>query len=73
MHDVVLKLKDGREFCSPLWIFSPEEGFLQLVNEEPMFFQDIESAIDKQVWIWWDTLADVDLLQRARTEGWKEE
>lgn len=70
MQDAIVKLKDGTEFCSPLWEFNPKKGFLRLVDGEPIRLKDIESATNKNQWIHWDTIKDVDLLERARQEGW---
>jgi hypothetical protein len=71
---VVVILKDGRRFCGPIWTWRPEEGWFSLVGDEsmPECFQltEVESAVDRKQRVAIDRQADVDLLERARQEGW---
>lgn len=77
MHDARIKMKDGREFRGPLWAFSPRAGFLSLAGDDAkaghLHFRDmaraeqeIRSGPDGEV-------KTVDLLERARNEGWNQE
>ena len=84
MHDTLVKMKDGRTFCGPLWEFRPREGYLTIPSDETapdrIYFKDIESAVTKgeRVGVLYDDdgniigprVEDRDLLARAREEGW---
>lgn len=70
MKTTVVKMKNGQEFCSALWEINPKEGYLVLVDGSPLRLSEIESAITKNVWVHWDSIQDVDLLEKAREEGW---
>jgi hypothetical protein len=73
MHDAVVKMKDGREFCGPVWAFNPPQGYMTIPTEtdDLLYFRDIESAIQKGSRDTADTVGeDIDLLERARKQGW---
>lgn len=77
MHNVSLILKDGRKFCAPLYMWRPKEGWFSLVRvkeNQPETFRlnNVESAVQHKVMVTQDTITDVDLLKRARDEGWQE-
>jgi hypothetical protein len=72
MHDVIVKMKDGRDLQGPLWLWRPKEGFIELAGEDLMVLKlrDIESAVEKGVQVTIRRFEDVDLLKKAREEGW---
>lgn len=78
MHGTHVKLKDGREFTGPLWAWRPDLGFMEIVDEEgvnggnpiQVRFDDVESATNFGIRVTVDRTEDVDLLTRARAEGW---
>ena len=80
MNDVVVRLRGGEVVCGPLWEFAPVEGFLRLVvdpivnptapEDGLVRLEDCESAVERDVWVAFDRVEDVDLLERARREGW---
>lgn len=81
MHDVMLTLKDGRTFCGPMWAWRPQEGYMVLSLDanhydyevpERIYLDDVDTAIDKDVrYNATGETKDVDLLEKAREEGWK--
>lgn len=85
MTIVKVVMKDKRVFHGPLWLWRPEEGFFTLVLDhmhypnipkteiENMVFRldEVESAVDNGVRETIDMIVDVDLLARAREQGWK--
>jgi hypothetical protein len=74
MHDTVIKLKDGRTLCGPIWEFRPKEGYLTIASDDEdgkIFFRDMLSCITLQDRIGINKTADVDEIQRAREEGWE--
>jgi hypothetical protein len=78
MHDVSVKLKDGATFQSPLWTWRPDLGWFTLVGVERIFrLADVESAVQhgvrrREPGMGMGPLytSPVDLLERARKEGW---
>lgn len=73
MHDAKVKMKDGREFCGPVWAFNPIGGYLTIPSEtdELLYFRDMESAVEKAGRDNATTVGeDVDLIVRARKQGW---
>ena len=76
MHDARIKMKDGREFCGPIWEFKPKEGYLTIPSDEnapeKIYFRDIESAKQLTRIAANGLEKDIDLLRRARHEGWIE-
>jgi hypothetical protein len=72
MRNANVKLKDGREYCSPLWEWKPNEGWFSLVGEELIVVQlaEVETATEMQ----WQYAAVgyelVDLVEKAKTQGW---
>ncbi len=83
MHDTLVKMKDGREFCGPIWEFNPKGGYLTLSGEDadtnsgrPIHFKDMASAITKGQRVGvvdgrtgTPRLEDQDEIARARREG----
>jgi len=54
MHDTLIKMKDGRTFCGPIWLWRPQYGYLTLSGEgwaanfnHPIQFSEMESAVTK--------------------------
>lgn len=71
MHDVSVKMKDGREFDAPLWMWRPLEGWFELAGQdERLYLKDIESAVEFGVRTSRTKVEDVDLLRRAEQDGW---
>lgn len=62
MRDALVKMRDGRVFCGPLWAFNVPSGYLTIPSEttDLLYFRDILSA----------TKDGEDLLERARRWGW---
>lgn len=72
---VLVELKDGRKYCGPLWAWRPSEGWFSLVLDEPdapdeFFLKDVVSAVDLDQRVEVNEQRDVDLLDRAKEEGW---
>jgi hypothetical protein len=58
MKDTDVKMKDGRTFCGPMWLWRPKEGWFQLAGDyrgPDQIFLRVE---------------DVDCLAQAREDGW---
>jgi hypothetical protein len=75
MHDTLIKMKDGREFCGPIWLWRPQYGYLTLAGEgadvnfnHPIQFAGMESAVTKNERIAPFTTGDQDELARALSE-----
>ena len=66
-------MKSGQVYRAPLWYFKPQEGFLTIQDEDGTLlrFRNMAEAVlypigdAKQAGD-----EEVDLLQRARDEGW---
>jgi hypothetical protein len=73
MHDVSVKMKDNRELHGPLWAFKPHEGFMSLAGEDAsdLDFNDIAHAEQTVRSGPNGETKVIDLLERARNEGWK--
>ena len=76
MHNVYVKMKDGTERCNPLWCWRPAEGWFTLFGapEDKIYLRDVVSAVQygQRVSVK-EPCTDVDLLTRARKEGWSED
>lgn len=71
MHDATIVMKDGKEYCAPIWTFVPARGCLTLVDvPEILYFRDMVSAKTMTRLTVAGELEEVDLLSRARKEGW---
>lgn len=76
MHDAYVKMKDGREFCGPVWSFNAIHGYMTIpsATDDLLYFRDMESAVQKEGRETASTVGqDVDLLARARKQGWNGE
>jgi hypothetical protein len=76
MHDAYITLKSGEEIQGPIWEFKPMKGYLSMVVPEAngpriIYFQDIERAIQPDTRISMNVTQTVDLLYRAKQEGWE--
>lgn len=75
---VKVVLRDGRAFYGPIYFWRPAEGWFSLVIDslyypdapDVFWLRDCASAVDRQQRVRIDLQADVDLLERARREGW---
>jgi hypothetical protein len=73
MHDTHVKMKDGREYCGPVWAFNAINGYLTIpsATDDLLYFRDMESAVEKGGRETEATVGqDVDLLARAKKQGW---
>lgn len=73
MHDTRVKMRDGREFCGPLWTWRPEEGWFAIASDEApprINLRDVASAVNEGQRVSVNEVRDVDLMERAREEGW---
>ena len=73
MKDVRVELKSGEVLHGPLWAWCPAEGWFELAGEKVVLVQlkDVASSVEYGVMTSKDRVEDVDLLQRAREEGWE--
>lgn len=71
---MTVTMKDGTVIRGPLWEWQPEEGWFQLVGDEDMpdriWLRDVQSAVNHGQRTSVDKVENVDLLDRARREGW---
>jgi hypothetical protein len=73
MHDVLVKMKDGKTYCGPLHTWRPAEGWFSLFdNDSPdkILLRDVKSAINSGLRVRVNEVIDQDLLVRAQEEGW---
>lgn len=76
MHDANVILKDGTHICGPIWMWRPAEGYFTVVNTEggpqiTVQLADCVSAVQRGARTSVTHVnVDVDLLERARKEGW---
>jgi hypothetical protein len=74
MHDALVTMKDGRTFCGPVWTWRPQEGYFTLGGDDDapdrVMLRDVASAVVKDQRVGIGRIEDVDLLERARREGW---
>jgi len=72
MHDIIITLRSGEQLSNPIWYWRPEEGWLSLVGagSEKIFLRDVASAVDPTAWLPGGKVGSVDLLEKARKEGW---
>jgi hypothetical protein len=67
MKDTTIKLKDGRTFSGPIWLFRPELGFMTLIGlKEKFFFKDMLSATTEGERISINKIGTQDEIDRAR-------
>ena len=79
MHDTTVKMKDGRVFVGPIYMFRPEDGYLSLILDpehydyevpDRLYFRDMESATTKNQRVTISKITTVDEIERARRQGW---
>jgi hypothetical protein len=74
MRSATITLKSGEVLCAPIWEWRPEAGWLSLVGDVLSIVRliDIDEAHVMQQQHIYQPLAGVrvDLLERARREGW---
>jgi hypothetical protein len=74
MHDCKVIMKDGRKFSGPLWDWRPVEGWFSIPSDEnapeKIFLRDVASAVNHGLRTGIGKIEDVDLLERARKNGW---
>lgn len=71
MQDAEVQLKNGQTFKAPIWEWRPRDGWFGLVGHDtPIYLRDVASAVDRNQRTKLNVVEDVDLLARARREGW---
>jgi len=75
MHQTTVRMKDGRTFCGSIWTFRPEEGWFSIPDDESapdrIYLRDVASAVTRGDRCRYGRIEDVDLLERARRQGWQ--
>lgn len=65
-------MKDGRVFFGPLYRWAPKEGWFTLSGiDETIVLDDVRKAVNRGIRITIDKVVDIDLVKRARDEGWR--
>lgn len=76
MHEAVVRMCNGDTWCGGIWTWRPKEGWLSLSGDprdagpEKIFLREIDSAVNRGQRVSVDKVEDVDLLSKARAEGW---
>lgn len=74
MHDAIVKLKNGKEYCGPIWEWKPKEGWFSITDSVEDLIQihliDVHEA-HKTERVSSKGEQKVDLLKRASEEGWE--
>lgn len=81
MHDTKVKMRDGRVFEGPIWVWRPKEGWFALGAcedcPERIFFREVESATTAgerapipMMRETGEVSYERDELARARADGW---
>lgn len=72
MHNTIVKMKDGRVFCGPIWKWRPSEGWFSIPSDEnapeKIYFRDVRSAMTKGDRNYGGDVEDRDELARAKTD-----
>ena len=74
MHNANVRLKNGKTYCAPIWGWRPIDGWFSLVQDDgpiEIQFNDVEEAFEYERVDTTGQLRKVDLLERARNDGWK--
>lgn len=76
MHAAKVKMKDGRSYYGPIYMWRPKEGWFSIPSDdtpgsERIELSEVESAINYGIRTRVDRIEDVDLLELARKEGWE--
>lgn len=77
MHDVYVRDHKGRKYQGHIIEFRPEKGFMEIWDDltekaVKLFFRELSSAIEKTQRVSVNKICDVDLIKRAKEEGWKD-
>lgn len=74
MHLTEVELKDGKKFSGFIWLWRPKEGYFTLGGSDGpglIKLSAVKRAIESSVRVRRDLpLEDVDLLMRAKEDGW---
>jgi len=76
MREASVTMKDGSRWCGPINYWRPVEGWLSLMGAkvdagpDKIWLRDVKEATDYGVMTRINVVEDVDLLERAREEGW---
>jgi hypothetical protein len=74
MRDTMVIMKDGREYCAPIWEFNPKDGYIKLLGITlKLYFKDMISCITKNERVSRYKIGDVNEIERAKQLGWKGE
>jgi len=70
---VKVTMKDGKTYEGDLWTWRPVQGWFALLDDhapERIWLRDVSQAVNKNVWRTVKGPEDVDMLERAKKEGW---
>jgi hypothetical protein len=74
MHDATVVMSDGAAYCGPVWEWNPREGSMSLSDAVRGLVQirlvDVHSAHRTERADPQGNTRSIDLLERARLEGW---
>ena len=87
MHSTIVRLKDGKEYKGPLWLFRPAFNYFTIIIsddqqdiEKEFTFDECESVITPNERLTKNTIGDCDEMARAkkdldngRKHGWTEQ
>ena len=78
MHQLIVTTKKDKTYCGFLVRFRPEFGWLEMNDNETgdvirFEFKTLKSAIEEGQRVTINEIRDVDLIDKARQMGWKEE
>ncbi len=71
-------MRDGRTYEGPLWEWRPLDGWFTLVydcddgpDDGRIWLRDVVSAVDRDQRTRIGVIEDLDLVAKARAEGWR--
>lgn len=69
MITAYVKMKDGREIVGPIWVFNAIHGYMTIPSQtyDLLYFREMALAVERTEH---ETGLGVDLLERARKQGW---
>ena len=74
MHITTVIMKDGREFSGVIWMWRPQEGWFSMPSDESapdkILLKDVKEASKEDRVDTSGEEQNIDLLKRARAEGW---
>lgn len=71
MHDSKIVMKSGEVQVSPIYMWRPAEGWLQLFDHDPVRLSDVESGFIGGAGLRIDGRGEsASILELARDQGW---